>query len=116
VDKAPKASNEKLDQVLKAHLSIVPDTRDLKFFNDAYMAKHKDCARRTQAGLKVRVLLDPASKAQSEKDLAATVEKADMKEASEGLEILREWESEKRVVEEYKSKASGKWPEASVFK
>jgi peptide alpha-N-acetyltransferase len=88
----------------------------LKSFNDAYLAKHKNCARRTQAGLKVRQLLDPSSKAQNEKGLIAAIDNADMREALEGLEIVREWKSDPKVREEYLSKAKSKWPETSVFK
>ncbi|KIW06834.1 uncharacterized protein PV09_02514 [Verruconis gallopava] len=116
LDADSESKSAKADQVLKANLSIVPETKDLKSFNNAYMAKHKDCARKTRAGLRVRQLLDPSSKAQNEKDLIALVEKADMKEAIEGLETLKQWNSDAKVKEDYISKAKAKWPQASTFK
>jgi peptide alpha-N-acetyltransferase len=116
VDSAPKSENAKFDQVLKNNASIVPETKDLKSFNDNYLAKHKDCARRTQAGLKVRQLLDPSTKAQNEKGVIGAIDKADMREALEGLDILKAWKSDAKAREEYIGKAKSKWPEASVFK
>jgi peptide alpha-N-acetyltransferase len=102
--------------VLKANLSIVPEAKDLKSFNDNYLAKQKDCARRTQGALKARQLLDPSSRAQNEKDIISTIEKADAREALEGLEVLKQWKSDSKVREEYISKAKSRWPEATVFK
>jgi peptide alpha-N-acetyltransferase len=116
VDKAPKSDSPKLDEVLKANLSIVPASKDLKSFNDAYLSKHQNCASRTQAGLKARHLIDPSTKAQNEKDLVASLEKADLKEAIEGLEILKLWKSDKKVGEEYVKVARGRWSDATVFK
>lgn len=116
VDKAPKSDSPKLDEVIKANLSIVPESKDLKAFNDAYLAKNKDCARRTQAGLKSRQLIDPSSQAQNEKDLLAALEKADLKEATEGLEVLKLWKSDSKVKEQYLAKAKGRWPDATLLK
>jgi peptide alpha-N-acetyltransferase len=116
VDKAGKPENAKVDEVLKANLSIVPATKDLKSFNEAYLSKHKDNARRTQAGLKARQLIDSSTKAQNEQKLVASVEKADLKETVEGLGVLKEWKSEGSVREEYVKAARARWPEATVFK
>jgi hypothetical protein len=117
VNKATLNSNPKFTQVLKANLDIVPESKDLKFYNTGYLARHGNSARKTQAGIKVQQLLEPDQKEQNEKELIATIEHADLKEAQEGLQILREWGTEAGVVGEYVDKAKGKWPEAEgLFK
>jgi peptide alpha-N-acetyltransferase len=113
VDKASANPNPKFEQVLKANLTLIPETKDLKFYNNGYLARHKDCARKTQAALKLEQLLNPKAQAQNEKELIATLDQADLKEAQEGLEILKSWKSEDGVREEYVEKARGKWPEAA---
>lgn len=110
-------SNPKFAQVLEANLDIVPDSKDLKFYNTGYLARHGNSARKTQAGIKVQQLLEPDHKEQNEKELMATIEQANLEEAQEGLQILKEWGSEAGVVEEYVGKAKAKWPEAEgLFK
>jgi hypothetical protein len=95
----------------------VPAKSALSSYNDKYLAKHKDCARRTQSVLRVRTLLDKSTKTANEKNLIATLNlsNVDMEEAIEGLDLLKEWKSETSVKEQYTSAAKKKWPEATIF-
>lgn len=78
---------------------------------------HKDSVSHIQAALACRQLIDPDTKAQNEKDLAATLDSSDasIETALAGRELLNEWRSEQATKQVYAEKAKGKWPESSVF-
>jgi len=116
LDSASKAESEKVNEVLKTcSTNIVPATSTLSKYNEEYITKNEGCARRIHSGLHARWILDPLSKARNEKDMLATIKHADMQEAIEGMERLKEWKSEKSVVEAFLEAARGRWPEASAF-
>jgi len=116
IDAASNIESAKVSEVLKTCCDIIPAAASLSLYNDEYLSKHKDCAMRTQAGLRARYLLDPSSKTSSEQSLHATIEIADTHEAIEGLELLKEWESEQAVKDEYINAARKKWPLAIAFR
>jgi hypothetical protein len=118
VDALPESLPEKVNQILQSLSGkIVPPKSSLSSFNDKYLTAHRDCARRTQSALNVRLILDESTKSANEKDLIKTLElrDIDMQEAVEGLELLKEWSSEDSVKEQYTSAARKRWPQATIF-
>jgi len=107
----------KVAAVLKANSSIVPASDDFTSFNDNFLSKHSSSASHVQSALRVRHLLNPASKAQNEKDLLKALElpRIKMDQAEAGLKLLREWKSEASVKDRYLEAARSKWPRATVF-
>ncbi|KAF2431112.1 N-terminal acetyltransferase catalytic subunit [Tothia fuscella] len=104
----------KVKQVLDANSNIIPEFSSLTNFNDAYLSKHKDCARRTQSGLSARRAIGQSPQSDIEKNLvkALDIEGITLKEALEGLELLKAWKSDTKA---YVEKAKKVWPEASAF-
>ena len=82
------------------------------------MKKHSNSASHLQAAYNVRHILDSGSKSQNETDLYKTLDLPDVniQQALAGLGLLEEWKSEKKVKDDYRAKAAGRWSEASVFK
>lgn len=103
--------------VMKEVTSILPASDSLAAFNDAFLTKHKDSISHVQSGLRVRAFLDPATKAQNEKDLIAALalQTATMKDAQGGLSILSEWKSDNAVRDAYVASCQKRWPESSIF-
>ncbi|KAM3071346.1 hypothetical protein ACMFMG_008938 [Clarireedia jacksonii] len=111
LDSVPPKSAE----VIKSEFTLLPESVDLTQYNDEYLAKHKDCARRTVAALKVRKLLSPDKATECEKGIAGVVELPNItfEEATEALDLLKSWNSSE--VESLRAAAASKWPHANVF-
>lgn len=101
--------------ILTSEFTLLPANTALAQFNNEYMSKHKNDARRTLAGLEVRKLLadDLAPKADADVVGVLSIDGVKMEEAVEGLELLKAWKSSE--VEAFKSAAEKKWPKATVF-
>jgi hypothetical protein len=114
VDSLTEPLPDKVSQVIKANSGIIPPKSSLSSYNDKYLAKHKECARRTQAALTSRLLLDASTKSANEKTLVATLglKDVEMQEAIEGLQLLKKWKSDSTA---YLAAAKKRWPEATVF-
>ncbi|KAF2995813.1 hypothetical protein E8E13_001290 [Curvularia kusanoi] len=114
--KAPSLPAE-VSQVLTDTFTTPSPSTDLKAYNDDFAAKHASSAPHLHAAYAARFALDPASKPQNEADLIKTLELpgVTVDQASRGLELLGEWKSEESVKDEYRSKAKGRWSEATVF-
>ena len=87
-------------------------------WNKSYIIANKSSASHVQAGLRVRGLLDKASREQNEKELIETLSIQDeaLSEAIAGLELLEEWRSSPEVVAAYKQAAGSIWTEATAFR
>ncbi|PBP22556.1 tetratricopeptide [Diplocarpon rosae] len=101
--------------VIASEFTILPSSVDLATYNDEYLSKHKQCARRTLSALKICKLLKPDSATATAKDVAATLQipTITFEEAVEALHLLQSWKSSE--VEAFKKSAAGKWPYASIF-
>ncbi|KAF8865474.1 N-terminal acetyltransferase A, auxiliary subunit [Acephala macrosclerotiorum] len=115
LDKDSDVLPPKSAEVVKSEFTLLPASVDLSKYNDEYLAKHKDCARRTLLALKVRKLLKPDSPLAVERDVAAVVNlpTITMEEAIEALELLALWKSSE--LDGYRTKAAAKWPKATIF-
>lgn len=115
-DKPP--SDVKIKSVLDATAKLVPSSSSLKSSNDDYMRKYASSGPHVRSGLKVRQLLDPSTAKQNEQELIGTLslENVDIEFAADGLEVLRQWRSDKATKEKYLEAARAKWPEATLFK
>ncbi|KAJ5133644.1 N-terminal acetyltransferase A complex subunit n.t1.c1 [Penicillium atrosanguineum] len=93
---------------------LLSKSQNLEEFNESFLSKNKNSVAHVQAALSARQLLKPDSKAQSEKDLLATLDSSDItiEEAVSALDLLDNWASDKSA---FAQKASKKWPESSVF-
>ncbi len=102
-------------EVIKSDFTLLPASVNLSQYNDEYLAKHKDCARRTLSALKVRRLLGPDVAGRCEKDVVGTLKlpTTTFEEAKEGLELLSSWNSSE--LDTFRNAAAAKWPKASVF-
>jgi hypothetical protein len=115
LDKDPDALAPKSGEVIKLEFNLVPSSMDLSTFNDKYLKKHKDCARRSISALATRKLLNPGSSSTCEKDIVAVINlpSISIQEATEALELLTSWKSSE--VEALRSRAATKWPKATIF-
>jgi hypothetical protein len=102
-------------EVIKSEFTLLPESADLTQYNDEYLTKHKDCARRTVAALKVRKLLSPDKATDCEKSIAGVIELPNItvEEATEALDLLKSWNSSE--AESLRAAAASKWPHATVF-
>ncbi|PQE06378.1 putative NMDA receptor-regulated 1 protein [Rutstroemia sp. NJR-2017a WRK4] len=102
-------------EVIKSEFTLLPESADLTQYNDEYLTKHKECARRTVAALKVRKLLSPDKAADCEKSIAGVIElpNVTVEEATEALDLLKSWNSSE--AESLRTAAASKWPHATVF-
>lgn len=93
---------------------LLSKSQNLEEFNESFLSKNKNSVAHAQAALSARQLLKPDSKAQSEKDLLATLDSPDItiEEAVSALDLLDKWAGDKSA---FAQKASKKWPESSVF-
>lgn len=93
---------------------LLQKSQNLEEFNESFLSKNKNSVAHVQAALAARQLLKPDSKAQSEKDLLATLDSSDItiEEAVSALDLLDKWASDKSA---FAQKASKKWPKSSVF-
>ena len=107
-----------MSQVIKETFTAPAADADLKAYNDEFIKKHSDSASHLQAAYSARYALDNSTKSQNETDLIKTLDLTSItsEQAQQGLALLGEWKSDEKVQEEYRSKASNKWDEASVFK
>jgi len=107
-----------VSQVIKETFTAPAADADLKAYNDEFIKKHSDSASHLQAAYSARYALDNSTKSQNETDLIKTLDLTSItsEQAQQGLALLGEWKSDEKVQEEYRSKASNKWDEASVFK
>jgi peptide alpha-N-acetyltransferase len=103
-------------EVIKTEFTLLPIPVNLAQYNDDYLSKHKDCARRTLSALKVRRMLSPNSAPSIERDAVAILNLPDItfEEAKEGLVVLNAWKSSE--AETFRKIAATKWPKATVFK
>lgn len=107
-----------MSQVVKETFTTPAADADLKAYNAEFTKKHSDSASHLQAAYSARYALDSSTKSQNETDLVKTLDLSSItfEQARQGLALLAEWKSDEKVQEEYRSTASGKWSEASVFK
>ncbi|RAL12456.1 peptide alpha-N-acetyltransferase complex A subunit NAT1 [Aspergillus homomorphus CBS 101889] len=98
--------------------TLLPKSQNLDEWNESFLSTHKDSVPHIQAGLTSRQLLKPDTKSQCEQELTATLDSANITidTALAGLELFNEWGSDQAVKTAYAEKASGKWPESSVFR
>jgi len=87
-------------------------------WNESFINTNKSSASHVQSGLRVRGLLDKASREQNEKELIETLslQGETLAEAIAGLELLEEWRSSAEAVSAYKQAAGSIWGEATAFK
>jgi hypothetical protein len=109
------SSNPKVAEVVKTCTSIVPASSDLKDFNESYLRKHKSSAAHVLGAVRGRRLLDGSSTGQNEQDVAAMLDcpGVSIKEAEDGLRLLKEWKSAESVIAGFESRLKKKWPHYS---
>ncbi|CAG8983859.1 hypothetical protein HYALB_00005497 [Hymenoscyphus albidus] len=115
LDKELDTINPKTAEVIKSEFNLIPASVPLAKFNDEYLSKHKDCARRTLSGLTTRRLLSPDASPSVEKDIVDILKfpTVTSEEATEAYEVLKSWKSSE--VDTFKSSATQTWPKATIF-
>lgn len=114
----PSSLSPKVSQVINAELiTLLPKDVDLAAFNSEFLAQHSSSARHVHSFLRARQYLDPDLQEQNQKDLLGTLrlEGISIQDARVGLEILKDWEVEPAVRQDYTALAHERWPEASAF-
>lgn len=101
----------KVSEVLKSSFTLVPSGADLAKLNTEFLEKHSDSPAHLLSGYKTRFFLDPSTKELNEQDLIKTLDFPGVgpDDALAAREVLEEWNSEKKVREEFAEKARGKW-------
>ena len=107
---APQAA-----EIIKSEFTLLPASKSLLQYNEDYLSRNKDCARRTLSALKVRKLLSPQSAVSCKKDAVDVIKlpSITIEEAKEALELLRSWNSSD--IDSIRSQAAAKWPRATAF-
>jgi hypothetical protein len=115
IDKDLATLSSKAAEIVKSEFTLLPLSANLSKYNDDYLTKNKDCARKTISGLKVRKLLSPDHLAAIEKDLVNVLEAPTItfEVAKEAFELMSLWKSGE--VEAFRLKAAIQWPNASIF-
>ncbi|KAH9865727.1 hypothetical protein J1614_009314 [Plenodomus biglobosus] len=117
LSKLSEPLSPQVSQVIQDTFTTPPIDADLKEYNDAFIKKHSDSAPHLHSGYNTRNILDNGTKSQNEEDLKKTLDLSDItiEQAVAGLSLLTEWKSEPDVKDDYRAKAAGRWPEATVF-
>lgn len=103
-------------EAIKQDFTYPAPDADLKALNEEFISKHSQSSSHLRRGYNVRYLLDPNSKSQNESDLQKFVASSpSIAEAVAGLELLREWKSDAKVLDAYRDAAAKQWPQAVVF-
>ncbi|KAL4747383.1 hypothetical protein BDW72DRAFT_16501 [Aspergillus terricola var. indicus] len=97
--------------------ALLPKAQNLEEWNKSFLSAHGDSIPHKHAYLTCQQLLNPESKSEYEKELAATLDASIMslETALAGLDLLGEWGSDKAAKTAYAEKASSKWPESTAF-
>ncbi|TVY25801.1 N-alpha-acetyltransferase, NatA auxiliary subunit [Lachnellula hyalina] len=105
----------KVAEIIKSEFTLLPESVSLTQFNNDYLSKYEDCARRTLSGLSARKLLahDLAPSTDADVVKVLKIDNVAMEEAVEGLELLQSWKS--GALEAFRKAAAAKWPNATVF-
>ncbi|KAL4814845.1 NMDA receptor-regulated protein 1-domain-containing protein [Aspergillus spinulosporus] len=98
--------------------ALLPKAQDLQEWNKSFLSAHADSIPHKHAYLTCQQLLNPETKSENEKELAATLDASIMslETALAGLDLLGEWGSDKAAKTVYAEKASSKWPESTAFR
>jgi hypothetical protein len=115
IDKDMEGLPAKTSEVIKSEFILLPASVKLSQYNDEYLSRNKDCARRTVSALKVRKVLAPDSVGQCGRDIVAVLKlpSITLEEATEALELLSSWKSSE--VEGFRKEAAAKWPKSIRF-
>ena len=111
---SPK-SLESLESELSKHLA---KDADLTKFNDHYLQEHSEDAPAVRAALRLRgEILKPDSKGEVSADLIRilALDSSDLKDATEGLQVLKDLKPEQKHLDLYLAAAKERYPEAKVF-
>lgn len=105
------------DIVTKEFETVLAKSTDLGEWNKSFLATHKNSADHVRAALYTRMLMNPDSKPECEKEFISTLdlENVTLEKAISGLEVLDEWNSSVTTKEAYKNKAHDKFKRSSVF-
>ncbi|EAS36268.3 N-terminal acetyltransferase catalytic subunit [Coccidioides immitis RS] len=97
--------------------TLLPKSQDLAAWNDSYLTENSSSVPHIHAALTVRRIIAPEQKAQTEKDLASSIdlETASIESALAGLHLLDDWRSGPEAKTSYIGQANTRWKEASVF-
>lgn len=112
--KAPSDADKPVVEVLKSQFTLIPAGTSAAAFNTAFLERHAKSAPHVVAGLRARVLLDPATKAKSVDEAIQTVgfESAELADAFAVRDALKEWEAAPEALQKWEKEVKGRWAEA----
>jgi hypothetical protein len=115
IDQDAEKLSPQAAEIIKSEFTLLPASASLAQYNDEYLARNKDCARRTLSALKARKLLSPDTAASLQNDAANVIKipSITLEEAEEAFELLRSWNSSN--IDSFRSQAATKWPKARAF-
>jgi peptide alpha-N-acetyltransferase len=114
----PEPLPEKISSIVSNEFEkLLPKAENLGEWNESYMTSHQNRVEHVQAALVARLLINPDTKPQCEKELLSTLDLDDatLDKAIAGLDLFDEWKSSSAVRQAYIEKAHKKWSEASTF-
>ncbi|RPA78796.1 N-terminal acetyltransferase catalytic subunit [Ascobolus immersus RN42] len=109
---------EPLSDVLIAEFNaLLPKDTNVVEYNQQYLEKEATNFINLRYGLQAKFFLNPEKKDEAAAELvkAVDLEECDIKEAVEGLKVLREWKASDEVLNKYKEAGRGRWPQATAF-
>jgi hypothetical protein len=115
IDAASSSLKPQTAEVIKSEFTLLPGSTSLPDYNSSFLSKNKISPRHVYAGLRVKHLLPSHDQSKNETEIFSTLDSTSIRleEATEGLDLLKSWKSSK--VDDYKTKAAAKWPEATIF-
>jgi hypothetical protein len=110
-------TDDKVKKVLESTTSFVPPSNTLTKYNDTFIEKNKSTPQHLLSGLRARQSLSSSTAAQNQKDVfnILGLKSVEITDASDTIELLREWKADEDKINDFRNKAHKKWPDATVF-
>ncbi|KKK18615.1 hypothetical protein P175DRAFT_0504325 [Aspergillus ochraceoroseus IBT 24754] len=118
LDKLSEPLPPQVAEVVDAEFeTLLPKSQKLDEWNASFLSAHGDSILHKHAYLTCRQLLNPDSRPECESELNSTLDSSDvsLETALAGLNLVTEWGSNQAAKAAYSEKASGKWPESTLF-
>jgi hypothetical protein len=115
VDSASSSLKPQTAEVIKSEFNLLAASGSLTAVNSSFLSKYQDSPRHIFAALRVNQLLPSKNESKDQQAVLNTLDLSSitLEDASEGLDLLQSWKSSQ--VDTFRSKATSRWPEATIF-
>lgn len=114
----PEPLPPNISEIIESELSsILPKDANLNKLNEDFLGPDPPSIAHAHAAVRARRVMSPKHSEEDQKKLLALldIDSASLKDAMNGLRMLREWQTKPEAISEYVEKARSRWPQATVF-